>query len=87
MLCSLDLETALDRYDGPLREADLQEWLVQTVLGTQEGTETAVRTGDGLTDWFKIPLGLHQVSLLIPLLFILVMEAMGSLQCSTIQLM
>ena len=39
-----------------------------------ERAESAVRTADGTADWFKLLVGLHQGSLLSPLVFITVME-------------
>ena len=43
-----------------VRRAGVEEWLVETVIGLYEGAETAVKTADGTTDWFKLLLGLHQ---------------------------
>ena len=42
-----------------------------------EDAVMAVETKDGLTDWFKILVGLHQVSILSPLLFIIAMDVIG----------
>ena len=52
-----------------LRKACMEEWLVETVMAMYEGAETAVRARDGITDWFKVLVGLHQGSVLNPLLF------------------
>jgi len=46
-------------------------------MAMYEGAETAVRTGDGITYWFKVLVGLHQGSVLSPLLFITVMEVIS----------
>ena len=32
----------------------------ETVMALYEGAETAVRTADGITDWFKVLVGLHE---------------------------
>ena len=42
-----------------LRKAGVEEWLVSTVMTMYEGAMMAVKTEDGLTDWFKILEGLH----------------------------
>ena len=51
----VDLETAFDRVPREvvrwaLRKACMVEWLVETVMAMYEGAETAVRTGDGITE-------------------------------------
>ena len=51
--------------------------MVSTVMTMYEGAMTAVKTEDGLTDWFKILVGLHQGSVLSPLLFIIVMDVIS----------
>ena len=50
----------------------MEKWLVETVVAMYEGAETAVREGYGIIDWFKVLVGLHQGSMLSPLLFITV---------------
>ena len=47
------------------------------LMSLYEGAEMAVRTADGITDWFKVLVGLHQESVLSPLLFITVMEVLS----------
>ena len=42
-----------------------------------EGAKTAVRTDDGLSEWFDVKVGLHQGSALSPFLFIIVMEVVS----------
>ena len=71
------LEKAFDRVPREvvrwaLQKAGVEEWLVETTMATYEGAETAVRTEHGLTDWFKVLVGLHQGSVLSSLLFITV---------------
>ena len=58
-------------------KAGVEEWLVSTVMTMYESAMTAVQTEDGLTDWFKILVGLHQGSVLSPLLFIIVMDVIS----------
>ena len=78
----VDLEKAFDRVPREvvrwaLRKAGVEEWLVETTMAMYEGAETAVRTEHGLTDWFKVLVGLHQGSVLSPLLFIIVMDVLS----------
>jgi hypothetical protein len=75
----VDLEKAYDRVPREvvrwaLRKAGVDEWLVLAVMSVYESSETAVRTDSGLTEWFKVLVGLHQGSVLNPLLFIIVMD-------------
>ena len=63
----VDLEKAFDRVPREVvrwapRKAGVEEWLVETLLAMYEGAETAVRTGDGITDWFKVLVGLPGIS-------------------------
>jgi hypothetical protein len=46
-------------------------------MAMYEDAETAVKTENGLTDWFKVLVGLHQGSVLSPLLFIIVMDVIS----------
>ena len=78
----VDLEKAYDRVprsvvEWALRKAGVEEWLVSTVMAMYEDAETAVKTENGLTDWFKVLVGLHQGSVLSPLLFIIVMDVIS----------
>ena len=46
----------------------MDEWLIRTVMVYIEAC-TVVRTDDGLCESFKVKVGLHQGSVLSPLLF------------------
>ena len=75
----VDLEKAFDRVPREvvrwaLRKAMVDEWLVQAVMALFEGTETMVRTASGDTDSFPVKVGVHQGSVLSPLLFVFVMD-------------
>ena len=79
---SIDLEKAFDRVSREvvrwaLRKAALEEWLVETVMALCEEAETGVGTADGIIDWFKVLVDLHQGSVLSPLLFSTVMEVIS----------
>ena len=73
----IDLQKVFDRVLREVIRCALrkEEWLVETVVALYEEAETAVRTADGIIDWFNVLVGLHQWSVLSPLLFITVMEA------------
>ena len=75
----VDLEKAYDRIPREvvrwaLREAGVDEWLVDTVMCTYKNARTVVQTDDGLTEEFEVGVGLHQGSALSPVLFIIVMD-------------
>jgi len=52
----------------------VDEWLVKAVLAMYEGAQTVVRTTEGDSKAFNVKVGLHQGSVLSPLLFVIVME-------------
>ena len=56
-----------------LRKAGVDEWLVKTVMAMYEGAQTVVRTTEGDSKAFNVKVGLHQGSVLSPLLFVVVM--------------
>jgi hypothetical protein len=53
----------------------MEEWLVSTVMAMYEGVEMVVRTVEGDSESFLVKVGLHQGSILSPLLLIIVMDA------------
>ena len=76
----VDLEKAFDRVPREvtrwaLRQVGVEEWLVQTVLAMYEEAKTVVRTPCGDSAGFTVNVGVHQGSILSPLLFVIVMEA------------
>jgi len=52
----------------------VEEWLVKAVLAMYEGAQIVVRTTEGDSKAFSVKVGLHQGSVLSPLLFVIVME-------------
>jgi hypothetical protein len=48
--------------------------LLQIYATEHEGEKTAVKTDDGLSEWFDVKVLVHQGSALSPLLFNIVME-------------
>jgi len=80
----VDLEKAFDRVPREvvwwaLRLLGVEEWLVNVIRAMYEGVVTSVRMKDGDrdSDAFEVKVGLHQGSVLSPLLFIIVMEALS----------
>ena len=78
----IDLEKAFDRIPREvvrwaLRTAGVEEWLVEASMTMYHGAKTMVRTGMGNTETFEVNVGVHQGSVLSPLLFIIVMDAVA----------
>jgi len=57
-----------------LRKPGVDEWLVKAVMAMYEGAQTVVRTTEGDSKAFTVKVGLHQGSVLSPLLSVIVME-------------
>ena len=81
----VDLEKAFDRVPREIVWCDLRvrgvdewsdEWIV-AIQGMYYGATTAVRLRDGESKEFGIKIGVHQGSVLRPLLFIIVLEALS----------
>ena len=61
-----------------LRKLGVDEWLIRTVMALYTEACTVVRTDAGLSESFGVKVGLHQGSLLSPLLFAAVMDVVSS---------
>ena len=77
--CFVDLEKAFDRVprrvmEWTMRKKGLPEILVKAVTSLDEGAETKVRVGSGLSEEFSVKVGVHQRSELSPLLFAMVID-------------
>ena len=57
-----------------MRKKGLPEILVKAVMSLYEGAETKVRVGSGLSEEFSVKGGVHQGSVLSPLLFAMVID-------------
>ena len=55
----------------------VEEWIVKLVQGMYENVRSRVRIGEGLSDEFEVKVGVYQGSVLSPLLFIIVLEALS----------
>lgn len=79
----VDLEKAYDRVPREvtrwaMRKLGVDEWLVAAIMALYEEAWTVVRTEDGDSEGFEVKVGLHQGSVLSPLLLLIVMEAVTS---------
>ena len=79
----MDLEKAFDRVPREvvrwaLRKLGVDEWLIRTVMALYTEACTIVRTDAGLSESFEVRVGLHQGSVLSPLLFAAVMDVVSS---------
>jgi len=77
----VDLEKAFDRVPREvlwwaLRSVGLCEWLIKVIMSLYEGVTTAVKVGTGISSEFGVKVGVHQGSVLSPLLFTIVLEAL-----------
>ena len=55
----------------------VDEWIVRLVQGMYSNARSRVRVGEGYSDEFEVKVGVHQGSVLSPLLFIIVLEALS----------
>ena len=79
----MDLEKAFDRVPREvvrwaLRNLGVNEWLIRTVMALYTEACTVVRTDAGLSEFFLMKAGLHQGSVLSPLLFAAVIDVVSS---------
>ena len=83
-----DLEKAFDRVPRkviwwPLRKLSVAEWIVRLVQGMYANALSRIRVGEGYSEEFEVKVGVHQSSVLSPLLFI-VLEALSREFCSEV---
>ena len=75
----IDLEKAYDRVPREelwecLRLAETSECYIKIIKDMYDGATATVRSAAGLTEEFKVGVGLHQGSALIPFLFVIIMD-------------
>ena len=78
----VDLEKTFDRVPGDviwwaMRKLGIDEWLVRLVQSMYTDVRSRVRVGNGYSEEFGVAVGVHQGSVLSPLLFIIVLEALS----------
>ena len=78
----VDLEKAFDRVPRKaiwwaLRKLGVDEWIVRVVQGMYSNARSRVLVGEGFSEEFEVKVGFHQGSVLSPLLFIIVLEALS----------
>jgi hypothetical protein len=78
-MCFVDLEKAFDRVprkvmEWALRKRGIPEAMVRAVMSLYEGAKTRVRVGSELSEEFEVKVGVHQGSVLSPLVFAIVVD-------------
>ena len=78
----VDLEKAFDGVPRKviwwaLRKLGIEEWIVRLVQGMYPNARSRVRVGEGSSKEFEVKVGVHQGSVLSPLLFIIGLEALS----------
>ena len=78
----VDLEKAFDRVPlkviwWALRKLGVEEWIVRLVQEMYPNARYRVPVGEGFSKEFEVKVGVHQGSVLSPLLFIIVLEALS----------
>ena len=78
----IDLEKAFDRVPRDvilwaMCKLGVDEWLVSLVQSMYKDFRSRVREGDGYSEEFDVGVDVHQGSVLSPLLFIIVLEALS----------
>jgi hypothetical protein len=78
----VDLEKAFDRVPRDviwwaMRKLRVEEWLIRLVKCMYTNARSRVRVNDTYSDEFSVKVGVHQGSVLSPLLFIIVLEALS----------
>ena len=78
-MCFVDMEKAFDRVprrvmEWAMRKKGLPEILVRAVMSLYESAKTRVRVEWGLSEEFPVSVGVHQGSVLSPLLFAMVID-------------
>ena len=78
----VDLEKAFDRIPRrvlwwALRSLGVEEWAIRVIQGMYRNARSRVRVNGQYSEEFNVGVGVHQGSVLSPLLFVLVLEALS----------
>ena len=77
----MDLEKAFDCVPRKViwwaLKLGVEEWILRLVQGMYANAQSRVRVGEGFSKEFEVKVGVHQGSVLSPLLFIIVLEALS----------
>ena len=81
-LAFVELEKASDRVPRKviwwaMRKLGVEEWIICLVQSMYANANSRVRVGGGLSENIEVKVGVHQGSVLSPLLFIMVLEALS----------
>ena len=78
-ICFVDMEKAFDRVSRKVmewatRKRGLSEVMVQAAMSLYNGAKTRVRVRSADSEEFEVKIGVHQESVLLPLLFAIVVD-------------
>ena len=78
-MCFVDMEKAFDRVlrkvmEWAMRKKGLSEVMVRAVMSLYDGAKTRVRVGSAYSEEFEVKVGVHQGSVLSPLLSAIVVD-------------
>ena len=78
-MCFVDIEKAFDRVSGKVKEwamrkKGLPEVIVRAVMSLHHGTKTKVQVGSESSKELLVQIGVHQGSVLSPLLFTIAVD-------------
>ena len=78
-MCFVDMEKAFDRVprkvmEWAMRKKGLSEVIVPAVMSLYDGAKTKVRVGSSCSEEFEVNVGVHQGSVLSPLLFAIAVD-------------
>ena len=77
----VDLENTFDQVPivvvrWTMRKLGVYEWLIRAVTTMYRKSNSLIRVNNTVGDQFDVKVGVHQVSVLSPLLFVVVLEAL-----------
>ncbi|XP_060770545.1 uncharacterized protein LOC132881740 [Neoarius graeffei] len=78
----VDLEKAFDRVPcevlwWAIRRVSIPEWIIRTVQAMYMNAKSMVRINNSYSKEFKVKVGVHQGSVISPLLFVIVLEVLS----------